>query len=155
MQLAISGLFSYSQESGLSEWLAHLLTAKGSTSLTGLTIAASIAACGVTNVMSNIATANILLPALACVGPKHGLSSLAVMAPVALCISLALLFPIGTPPNAIVLANKNVSLSQMLRVGAICTVVYLTTILVYCLYFLPYLYDLDDVPQSVRDSCGV
>ncbi len=105
--------------------------------------------------MSNVATANILLPALACIGPKHHMSPLVVIAPVALGTSLALLFPIGTPPNAIVLANGNIQLQQMVKIGAICTVMFLTTILLYCIYVVHLMSDVHDVPQSVLDVCGV
>lgn len=143
------------QESGLSEWMSTTITSKGGLSLPAITVLATLAACGATNVMSNVATANILLPALACVGPKHHVAPLVVLAPVALGTSLALLFPIGTPPNAIVLANGNVQLGQMARVGAICTALSLAAILLYCLCIMPLVLDISDVPQSVLDSCGV
>jgi sodium-dependent dicarboxylate transporter 2/3/5 len=105
--------------------------------------------------MSNIAAANIFLPSLACIGPTRHKNPLVVLTPVALCISLAFLFPISTPPNAIVLVNKNVTVQQMFRVGALCTVVFVTTTLTYCTLVLPYIYNVNSVSQEMLEECDV
>lgn len=96
-----------------------------------IVIGACLLACLLTNIMSNVAVANILLPALCYLGPKFDHNPLDVVAPVTLCISLALLFPIGTPPNAIALTNGNIKLHQMFFVGSILTCLYIILILVY------------------------
>ena len=108
------------QESGLSRWIGDMVTQYGPQSLTGLTVVASLAACCCTNLMSNVAVANILLPTLACAGPARGKPPLVLLAPVAWAVSLALLFPIGTPPNAIVMANGNVTVIMMAKVSPPC-----------------------------------
>lgn len=104
--------------------------------------------------MSNVAAANILLPSLACVGPTKGKAALYVLAPVALSVSMALLFPMGTPPNAIVLSNGNATLRQMVVVGSVLTVVLLITILCWCFFVLPVLYgNIDHVNSAQRAAC--
>ena len=80
---------------------------------------------------------------------------MAVLTPVVLCLSLALCFPSGTPPNAIILTNKNVTLKQMAVVGFICTVIYLFIIFVYCYYVFPLLYDINFIPLSVYSACNI
>ncbi len=127
----------------------------GPQEITGFSILASIIACVCTNVMSNVAAANVLIASLACVGPIYGEAPLAVLTPVALSISLAFLFPIGTPPNAIALANKRVTIKTMFRVGCLATLLFLTSTLTYCIYLLPFLTDLHHVPQSILQTCGV
>ena len=104
--------------------------------------------------MSNIASANILLPALACVGPHHGKGPLLVLAPVTMAASLALLFPVATPPNAIVLGNGRVSVQQMLRVGGVVTACCLSTVLLYGLFVTPLLFDVNHVSESIIDACS-
>ena len=88
-------------------------------------------------------------------GPANGQSPMAVLTPVVLCISLALCFPSGTPPNAIILTNNNVTLKQMFIVGFTCTVVYLIIIFIYCYYIFPLLYDITFIPESVYTACNI
>eukprot|EP01038_Epipyxis_sp_PR26KG_P005699 gene5699-7867_t len=107
------------QSSGLSTEISNLLTSGHWSSFSELTIVASFAACAITNFMSNIACANILIPSLACIGPSHNYDPLAMLMPVTIAISIALLFPIGSPPNAFALANNNTSVKQMFIVGFI------------------------------------
>ena len=88
-------------------------------------------------------------------GPANGQSPMAVLAPVVLCISLALCFPSGTPPNAIILTNNNVTLKQMFIVGFTCTIIYLIVIFIYCYYLFPLLYDITFIPESVYTACNI
>jgi solute carrier family 13 (sodium-dependent dicarboxylate transporter), member 2/3/5 len=105
--------------------------------------------------MSNVAAANVLLPSLACVAPHYGKSPLTILMPVTLSISMALLFPMGTPPNAIVLTNKRVNTLQLFRVGCICTIVFLATIILYCIWIMPLIVNIHHVSSTVRDVCDV
>lgn len=142
------------QDAGLSRWIAQQIVASGPSSVEALIVSASALTCAATNIMSNVAAANILLPSLACVGPQHGLAPLAVLLPIALSSSLALLFPIGTPPNAIVISNGRVSTLQMLIVGSLCTVLCLSAIIAYGIFVFPLLYDVHHVTDAVADACS-
>ena len=141
-------------ESGLSEWLARKLKDFGPNDLYSFAAIASVVSCMCTNVMSNVAAANVLLPAIECVGPEYNASPLTVVVPVALSISLAFLFPIGTPPNAIVLSNKKVTVNVLFKVGVICTVVFLFSVIFYSQFIMPFIYDTKHVSQAVLDSCN-
>lgn len=126
------------QESGLSLVLGSYLESHAPAEL-WLLIALS---CGIattaTNIMSNVATSNILLPTLACMGPARNVPPLQLLVPVTMCTSLAMLFPIGTPPNAFIMTNGNVSLTTMAKVGSIATLLFLFTTLVFSTFLLPY-----------------
>lgn len=142
------------QASGLTASIAQLITTTGPQNLTSLIIISSILSCLCTNVMSNVAAANVLLPSLACVGPRYGQSPLIMLVPVALSISLAFLFPIGTPPNAIILTNKRVTIMVLFQVGLICTVVFMSLILLYCLFIMPYLFpSIRSVSPAIQGHC--
>eukprot|EP00607_Mallomonas_marina_P010202 CAMPEP_0182422324 /NCGR_PEP_ID=MMETSP1167-20130531/7982_1 /TAXON_ID=2988 /ORGANISM="Mallomonas Sp, Strain CCMP3275" /LENGTH=713 /DNA_ID=CAMNT_0024600291 /DNA_START=313 /DNA_END=2450 /DNA_ORIENTATION=+ len=125
------------QTSGLAVWLGQLVAEFGPTHLPALVMMACLLAVIATNVMSNVATANILLPALACAGPAHHKNPLVILAPIALSTSLAFVFPIATPPNAIILANGNITFSIMAKAGIIMTIVSLSTTLIFTLCILP------------------
>lgn len=143
------------QESGLSDWLASIIGSMGLQDVNILTCLAAVTACAVTNVMSNIAAANVFLPLLACVGPQYHRDPLYVLFPVTCALSLAFLLPLGTPPNAIVVSNNRVSVMLLFKVGSVCTVVFMTSLLVYSVCVLPLIYGHKQISQSLLDSCGV
>lgn len=140
------------QESGLSLVLGSYLESHAPAEL-WLLIAVS---CGIattaTNIMSNVATSNILLPTLACMGPARNVPPLQLLVPVTMCTSLAMLFPIGTPPNAFIMTNGNVSVTTMAKVGSITTVVFLCTTLIFSTFLLPYVIGFE-ASDSSKEAC--
>ncbi|KAJ8605529.1 hypothetical protein CTAYLR_000074 [Chrysophaeum taylorii] len=84
------------RESGLDSVVASLLAPLPGNLGLALTALAGVA---LSNVVSNAAAANILLPLVACGNRPFALP------PVAMSCSLAFLFPVSTPPNAIAMAH--------------------------------------------------
>lgn len=80
-----------------------------------------------TELVSNTATAALLLPIFLTVAPTLGLPPVPVAAAIAMAASCAFMLPVATPPNAIVYASGEVSQATMMRCGAwlnvTCTVV--------------------------------
>lgn len=142
------------EASGLSQWISHLMVQYGPHTLPGFILVASILSCLVTNVMSNVAAANVILPSLVCLGPQYHQSPLAILMPVTLSISLALLFPMGTPPNAIIMTNKRVDSAQLLKTGALLTVCTLASVIVYSIFVLPVVGGFHTVSATVHSVCG-
>ena len=70
-----------------------------------------------TEVTSNTATANLLMPILAAVATSAGLAPEVLMIPAVISCSCAFMLPVATAPNAIVYGTGNVSISQMAREG--------------------------------------
>ncbi|MBN1348118.1 SLC13/DASS family transporter [candidate division KSB1 bacterium] len=107
------------KESGLSSWIGSHLT-----SLDTLPIfLVIIILCGMltflTEVTSNTATANMIMPILASIGVAIKLNPLVLMIPAALSVSCAFMLPVATPPNAIVFGTQRLKVSDMARVGII------------------------------------
>lgn len=79
----------------------------------------------ISNFISNTATASLIVPILSAVGVGMGDALLPVggikvlLAGAVLCTSLAMLFPISTPPNALAQSTGLVSTKDMTRVGII------------------------------------
>lgn len=142
------------EASGLSQWISNLMVRYGPHSLPGFILVSSVLSCFVTNVMSNVAAANVILPSLVCLGPQYHQSPLAVLMPVTLSISLALLFPMGTPPNAIIMTNQRVDSAQLLKTGAMLTVCTLTSVIVYSIFVLPVIGGFHHVSTTVHSVCG-
>jgi len=71
------------------------------------------------------------------------------------CITVTLSLYQGTPPNAIILTNGNVTLKQMFCVGLLLSACLYATTVLYCLYFVPaFIYDIHSVSNHVLIKCG-
>jgi len=71
-----------------------------------------------TELVSNTASAALLIPIFTVISPQLGLSSQSMAAVIAICASCAFMLPVATPPNAIVYATGDVSQGTMMRCGA-------------------------------------
>ncbi|KAJ1419446.1 Sodium/sulfate symporter [Ochromonadaceae sp. CCMP2298] len=145
------------EQSGLDAAVSHIVSRhlQGPGSLGGLVLATSVCATVLTNLVSNVAASDIFLPALACVGPASTppLAPVYVLAPTVMALSLSLCSAFGTLPNAIVLGAGNVSVREMLKTGLLCSVCCLASLIPYCLFVVPQLYDVRSVPQEVVNAC--
>lgn len=93
-----------------------------------------------TEVTSNTATTNVLLPVLAQAAVAAGLDPRVTMLPATLAASCAFMLPVGTPPNAVVYSSGLVSIGTMARVGLYFNVLSVVLIpLVFVLWGLPLL----------------
>ena len=70
-----------------------------------------------TEVTSNTATTEVVLPVLAGTAGAMGINPLLLMIPATLSASCAFMLPIATPPNAIVFGSGELEMRQMVRAG--------------------------------------
>lgn len=104
---------------GLAEWGVAQLPLDGG-GRASLTLAAAYATALLSNVMSNTAAANILVPvAIALVPDAKPLAGVAV----ALAASCAMALPISTPPNSIAYASGEVAAKDFLVIGLVIAIV--------------------------------
>lgn len=88
-------------ETGLAAWLISAIPAED-VPLFLLALATGAAAVVLSNIMSNTAAANVLVPLAISAAPG---APLVVALPVALCASAAMAMPVSTPPNALAFAT--------------------------------------------------
>ncbi len=72
-----------------------------------------------TELTSNTATTQMILPILAAVGVATKTNPLLFMIPATLSASCAFMLPIATPPNAIVFGSGKIKIMEMARVGIV------------------------------------
>jgi sodium-dependent dicarboxylate transporter 2/3/5 len=96
----------------------------------------------VTELTSNTATTQMILPILASLSRSLELHPLLLMIPAALSASCAFMLPVATPPNAIIYGSGQVPIGKMIRAGIILnlTGIVLTTLLV--LGVAPFIFDI-------------
>ena len=68
---------------------------------------------------SNVATANALLPMIAGTAVALGLDPRVLMIPATMAASCGFMLPVSTPPHAIVFGTGRIRLSQMMRYGLV------------------------------------
>jgi len=70
-----------------------------------------------TELTSNTATTEMILPILASVAVAIQINPLMLMVPATLAASQAFMMPVATPPNAIIFGSQRIQVSEMARVG--------------------------------------
>ena len=105
--------------SGLSEFIGQQFAGLQDASVFSLVAAISAMVVFLTEVTSNTATAEMLLPLVASIAKAINLNPLLLMLPVTLSASMAFMMPIATPPNAIVFASGHLKIQDMVKTGII------------------------------------
>lgn len=88
-----------------------------------------------TELVSNTATAALLVPLFAGVAEALGVSPIVVSVLIAVGASCAFMLPVATPPNAIVFASGYIKQREMMRAGLVLNLVF-TVILTMLAYFM-------------------
>jgi len=103
--------------SGLSAWLGEALSFFGDWPplLLVLIICATITF--LTELTSNTATTEMILPVVAALAVAISVHPLLLMIPATLSASCAFMLPVATPPNAIVFGSGRVTMADMVRQG--------------------------------------
>ncbi|AFH49931.1 Di- and tricarboxylate transporter [Ignavibacterium album JCM 16511] len=129
---ALANAFSVS---GLSDYIGSQL--KGITHIHILILVLIISASinFLTELTSNTATTQMILPVLAAVSLSMEVNPLLLMIPATLSASMAFMLPVGTPPNTIVFASKRLRIIDMIKTGFILNIssTLIITLLVYTL----------------------
>ncbi|RMG42707.1 MAG: DASS family sodium-coupled anion symporter [Candidatus Dadabacteria bacterium] len=96
-----------------------------------LLLAACVIGVFVTELVSNTATASVLVVVL--LGSAAGIDQPLMAAVLALCLgtSYAFMFPVATPPNAIVFGTGEIRLKDMLKTGFVINVVGIILLIVF------------------------
>ncbi len=90
-----------------------------------------------TEVTSNTATTQMILPILASVAVDIQLNPLLMMIPATLSASCAFMMPIATPPNAIVFGSRRIKMAEMARTGLIINLIVAVLLTLYLFTTLP------------------
>jgi len=107
-----------------------LLNITGVDTLWGITAVAIGLAIITTEVTSNTATANMLVPLMISVANTAGVSGIPPAIGVCLGASMAFMLPVSTPSNAIVYGSGRVPITSMIRAGIVLDIISFFVILI-------------------------
>jgi solute carrier family 13 (sodium-dependent dicarboxylate transporter), member 2/3/5 len=107
-------------ETGLADAMGRsVLQATGITSLWGLTALTLLASIVLTETVSNTASVSMLAPLVLALTRQLGVPAEPPLLAVCFGASMGFMFPVGTPPNAIVYGTGLVPLTAMMRMGIV------------------------------------
>lgn len=119
--------------SGLSVWVAQHLIGLGDITPVFITVCICTMITFLTELTSNTATSEMILPLLGSLAVAIKTNPLLLMIPATLSASCAFMLPVATPPNAIVFGTGEVKMWDMIKAGIIMNItgVILITALIY------------------------
>lgn len=93
-----------------------------------------------TEVMSNVALVSVFVPVAFIIAQELGFDAWSLAIPLTLGASCAFMFPVATPPNAIVYSSGLIKTKQMARAGLIFNLLSIVIISVYSYYLIPLIF---------------
>ncbi|XP_036720086.1 solute carrier family 13 member 4 [Balaenoptera musculus] len=145
-------LASGSKSSGLSTWIGHQMLSLSSLPPWAVTLLACILVSIVTEFVSNPATITIFLPILCSLSETLHINPLYTLIPVTMCISFAVMLPVGNPPNAIVFSYGHCQIKDMVKAGLGVNVIGLVIVMVAINTWGISLFHLDTFPAWAKVS---
>ncbi len=96
-----------------------------------------------TELTSNTATSQMILPILASVAVGIKINPLILMIPATISCSCAFMLPVATPPNAIVFGSKRIKILEMARAGVIINLIGVPIITFFFYYLGTFILNID------------
>ncbi|MBK9097768.1 MAG: SLC13/DASS family transporter [bacterium] len=135
---------------GLSEFLGHQLTGLSSVSPIFIIIITATLVTFLTELTSNTALTQMILPIVASVSVAIGLNPLLLMFTATLSASMAFMLPVATPPNTIIFSGGRIKIIEMAKTGFLLNLTGIVVISL-CVYFLGgLLFDLETFPSWAK-----
>jgi sodium-dependent dicarboxylate transporter 2/3/5 len=133
-------LGSLAETTGLAKWAGEGVVRSGlADSPGGLLFVAIAAGLTLTEVASNTAAATLLVPVVIAAAKQAGFDPVAPALGCGMACSCAFVFPVSTPPNAIVFGTGRVPLTRMIRAGVLLDLACLVTLWVAVTLLGPWL----------------
>jgi solute carrier family 13 (sodium-dependent dicarboxylate transporter), member 2/3/5 len=107
------------KESGLSIWFGEQLIGVSSLNPFLVILSICLIVTFLTELTSNTATTEMVLPILAGIAGTSNINPLLLMIPATMSASMAFMLPVATPPNAIIFGTNRITIAQMARTGLI------------------------------------
>lgn len=114
--------------------------AEQSSSVNWLLLGLITASIFITELMSNVALVQIFIPVVFGIAVNLGLNPILLGMPVAMGASMAFMFPVATPPNAIVFSSGHMKVKDMMRAGIVMNVISVALIYIIAKTLISWIY---------------
>ena len=123
--------------SELSNWIGAQLSVVAAAPLVVILLCLVALIVFLTEITSNTATTTTFLPVIAALALEIGQPPLMLVIPATLAASCAFMFPVATPPNAIVFGSGQVNIANMVRAGFWINLLGVGMLTLLALYLVP------------------
>ena len=132
---------------GLSLYIGNQLSGLSSLPHFVMIIIVATSISFLTELTSNTATTQMILPILASVSIAIGLHPMLLMLTATLSASMAFMLPVATPPNTIIFASGKIKIYEMAKTGILLNIlgIIVVSVVVYSLGIL--IFDLGSIPN--------
>ncbi|MBT7609193.1 MAG: SLC13/DASS family transporter [Bacteriovoracaceae bacterium] len=127
------------QSSGLSSEIGNQFSALGTISPSLVVVGITGGMSFLTELTSNMASTEMLLPILASIAKASGINPLVMMVPATLAASCAFMLPAATAPNAIVFGSEKVRIIDMVKSGFLINLLSIVIISIFSLTIIPFI----------------
>lgn len=132
--------------SGLSLWFGEQLAGVASFHPVLIILVICLAITFLTELTSNTATTEMVLPILAGMAITTGINPLLLMIPATLSASMAFMLPVATPPNAIIFGSNRITVRQMATTGLVLNLVCAVIITLMMYLWGDVIFDVNSAP---------
>ncbi|XP_065054979.1 solute carrier family 13 member 2-like [Rhopilema esculentum] len=140
------------QASGLSELISeNLRSLKGVPDYAIVSIVC-FAVTGFTEILSNTGTATIFLPVLASLAVSTHIHPWYLMIPATISCSFAFMFPVSTPPNAIVYSTGRLKMWDMVKAGIGMDIICLAVLLMFSNLYGSFYFKFKTFPEWAKTA---
>lgn len=130
-------LASSLQHSGVNDWIAVALEGLQAYTPFIIILLLVVIVLGMTEILSNTAVANLVLPISAGLAIAIGIDPLIMMAAVALAAGSCYMLPVATPPNTAVFSAGELEVADMAKAGVWLNLVSVIVITLAVYYWMP------------------
>jgi len=143
-------------DSGLSIWFGEQLSGLAGTHPMVLTSVIVAMMSFLTELTSNVASTEMILPILAGLAFSIKINPLLLMIPATLAASLAFMLPVATPPNAIIFGTGRLHVKDMVKTGFLLNIVgvVVTTLVTYFWGTIVFKIDVSSFPEWATTMTG-
>jgi len=124
------------KQSGLSASIASVFSGIENLPLFGLLLGICLLVTFLTEMTSNTATTNVLMPILGAAATASNLDPILLMIPAAMSASCAFMLPVATIPNAVVFGTGEITVGKMAREGLVLNILGAVVISAICFFLL-------------------
>lgn len=130
-------------ESGLSIWFGEQLSWTSNYDPFIVVLSITLLMSLLTELTSNTATTEMILPILAGLAVNIKINPLLLMLPATLAASLAFMLPVATPPNAIIFGTQMIEIKDMIRTGFLINIVAVIIVSLWVYFFGDYVFNMN------------
>lgn len=128
------------ETTGIVNLIGETVAARNEMSVWMLAAILTTIALFLTEIMSNVALVTIFIPVVFGIANGLGIDPLILGMPVTFAASCAFMFPISTPPNAIVFSSGHIAMKDMVRAGILLDIASLVIIILTTVFLVDLVY---------------